>query len=82
MKKELTKNLGYNYNLWKKQNEICKNHCILVMGIKNYKVTEYEVYRIKLMVTSMEGIFRAYAGMSNKKMMFRIIITGNSRFSS
>jgi len=52
------------------------------MGIKNYKVTEYEVYRIKLMVTSMEGIFRAYAGMSNKKMMFRIIITGNSRFSS
>jgi len=37
--------------------------------IENYKVTEYKVYRIKLMVISMEGIFRAYAGMSNKKMM-------------
>ena len=35
----------------------------------NYKVTEYKVYRIKLIVISMEGIFRAYAGMSNKKMM-------------
>jgi len=49
---------------------------------KNYKVTEYKVNRKILMVTSMEGIFRAYAGMSNKKMMLRIIITGNSRFSS
>jgi len=34
------------------------------------------------MVTSMEGIFRAYAGMSNIKWCKRIIITGNSRISS
>jgi len=61
---------------------VLKKHGISPKEIKNYKVTEYKVYRIKLMVTSMEGIFRAYAGMSNKKMMFRIIITGNSRFSS
>ena len=72
MKKELTKNRGYKYN-----DIISKTDYNI-----NYKVTEYKVYRIKLMVTSMEGIFRAYAGMSNKKMMFRIIITGNSRFSS
>jgi len=62
MKKELTENRGYKYNPKKPIKK-----WIVIM---DYKVTEYKVDRKKLMETSMEGIFRAYAGMSNKKMMF------------